>query len=183
MTEFKREHDRYIVIKRSDLSPQEIKDIEYYIAHRPINTRECVVIETDWPIYEQVWGMVQRMAEGREQVKLDPKMLNHFTCERVNEAESTPGFTLFMTKMGASHSYQLYQNEAEALHFNLGKALGINPDAHLDRLAELEDLRNALLKVQDWVNELGNETQNWDFADQVQGYIQSMVNKKEPSND
>lgn len=141
MSEFKRE-ERYIVVKISDFHPEQEQTIRDRLNIFGIPTRECVVVEHDWPIHEQVWNMVQRMAEGREQTELDPKMLKHFTCKRVDNAGGTPGFTLFMTKMGASHTYQLYQNEAEALHFNLGKALGINPDVHLARLKTVEKERH-----------------------------------------
>ncbi|MDX5979592.1 hypothetical protein [Vreelandella alkaliphila] len=153
MSDFKRE-ERYIVVKISDFHPEQEQTIRDRLNIFGVPTRECVVVEHDWPIYEQVWDMVQRMVEGREQSELDPKMLNHFTCERVDNAGGTPGFTLFMTKMGASHTYQLYQNEAEALHFNLGKALGINPDANLARIAELEEREQALAAHVERLSEL-----------------------------
>jgi len=68
MSEFKREHDRYIVIKRKDLLKHQAEDIGTYIDGENIRTRECVVVESDWPIYETVWGMVQRLAEGKTQL-------------------------------------------------------------------------------------------------------------------
>lgn len=68
MSEFKREHDRYIVIKRKDLSQLQAENIDTYINDTSIRTRECVVVEADWPIYETVWGMVQRLAEGKLQL-------------------------------------------------------------------------------------------------------------------
>lgn len=58
MKEFVRE-DRYIVIKRQDLLSQEIEALEDYIAQKELRTRECVVVEPDWPIYEDVWKMVE----------------------------------------------------------------------------------------------------------------------------
>lgn len=68
MSEFKREHDRYIVIKRKDLSQLQAENIDTYINDTSIRTRECAVVEADWPIYETVWGMVQRLAEGKLQL-------------------------------------------------------------------------------------------------------------------
>lgn len=67
MSEFKRE-ERYIVIKRKDLSQLHAENIDTYINDSGIRTRECVVVEADWPIYETVWGMVQRLAEGKPQL-------------------------------------------------------------------------------------------------------------------
>jgi len=66
MNEFKREY-RYIVIKRSDLDQHAHQALDRQLYIHQIRTRECVVIESDWPIYEAAWDMVQRLAEGREQ--------------------------------------------------------------------------------------------------------------------
>lgn len=64
MTEFIREHDRYIVIKRSDISNNQAMNISGYLIGQKITPRECVVVESDWPIYEEVWKMVERMANN-----------------------------------------------------------------------------------------------------------------------
>ncbi|MDW0360873.1 hypothetical protein Q8G38_16285 [Halomonas venusta] len=65
--EFKREHGRYFVIKDKDLTPEQRFALNQTLNNQGIPTRECVVIENDWPIYEAAWDMVQRLAEGREQ--------------------------------------------------------------------------------------------------------------------
>jgi hypothetical protein len=65
--------ERYIVIKKSDLwrgdthyqSDEAV--LREFLAQEDIPTRESVVVEADWPIYEEVWDMVQRQAEGRPQ--------------------------------------------------------------------------------------------------------------------
>lgn len=68
--EFLREN-RYLVFKRKDLEelvmPAVLKDLE--LVSRTINARrkrplECVVVESDWPEYEEVWGMIQRRVQG-----------------------------------------------------------------------------------------------------------------------
>ncbi|MDC5753555.1 hypothetical protein [Vibrio europaeus] len=72
--EFKKE-DRYLVIKRSDIEkfltcPE--KEELYQLAGvvrdgRAILTSkslECVVVESDWPIYNDVWKMVEAIAKG-----------------------------------------------------------------------------------------------------------------------
>jgi hypothetical protein len=67
-TEFKREHNRYEVIKCSDLSPDELDLLREFIEENEIRTREAVVIEFHWPIYEETWENVQRLAEGRPSI-------------------------------------------------------------------------------------------------------------------
>lgn len=68
MNEFKREHDRYIVIKRKDLTQQQAEDIDTYIDGMNIRTRKCVVVESNWPIYGAVWNMIQRMSKNIPQM-------------------------------------------------------------------------------------------------------------------
>lgn len=72
--EFLREN-RYLVLKRKDieqyLTPKGAKIIEIF-AGKIAAMREgegkpelkCVVIESDWPEYEEVWGMIQRRVQG-----------------------------------------------------------------------------------------------------------------------
>lgn len=58
MSEFKRE-ERYIVIKIKYLSDQDKDQIRGLLEMRGIVTQECVVVESDWPIYEKVWDMIE----------------------------------------------------------------------------------------------------------------------------
>jgi len=67
--EFKRE-DRYIVIKRSDLSATPVyRQVELLLALEKLSddlpSRECVVIESDWPEYEPVWQMIEDRMTGK----------------------------------------------------------------------------------------------------------------------
>lgn len=50
--EFKREHNRYVVIKDKDLGLGQRFALNYTMREQGIRTRECVVIEAKWPIYE-----------------------------------------------------------------------------------------------------------------------------------
>lgn len=59
---FKREV-RYAVIKYKDLSDEQRRVLECLFSDWKIPTRECVVVEADWPEYEQVWGMIQERTE------------------------------------------------------------------------------------------------------------------------
>ncbi len=52
MSKFQRE-DRYIVIKRSDITAEQLA------AMPDMPTRDCVVVERDWPEYEPVWAMLE----------------------------------------------------------------------------------------------------------------------------
>lgn len=65
MTDFKRE-ERYIVIKLKDLDEGQVDDLRGNLVG--IRTRECVVVEAGWPIYEETWENVQRLAEGRPSI-------------------------------------------------------------------------------------------------------------------
>lgn len=68
MDQFKRE-ERYIVLKLKNMYELERKRLDHWLKvndYEEFKT-ECVVVESDWPIYEPVWDMVQRLAEGREQ--------------------------------------------------------------------------------------------------------------------
>ena len=68
-TEFRREY-RYVVFKRSDMLSalpderrKEIWDLAGFVdMHRVTEGKrslECVVVESDWPEYESVWGMIE----------------------------------------------------------------------------------------------------------------------------
>lgn len=48
----KRLEERYIVIKLKDLDELELYDLRNYISDNNIPTRDCVVVEEDWPEYK-----------------------------------------------------------------------------------------------------------------------------------
>lgn len=65
---FKRE-DRYIVIKRSDLANVPVnyrsalvEPMLSLLSHLP--SRECLVIESDWPEYEPTWAAIKARVKG-----------------------------------------------------------------------------------------------------------------------
>lgn len=64
--EFERE-ERYIALKLKDLTHKEEMFLRDWIFANSLRTRECVVVEADWPIYEQVWGLVEQLATGQPQ--------------------------------------------------------------------------------------------------------------------
>lgn len=67
MSSFKRE-ERYIVLKLSDLTDDEYSHIEDYLEKCMIERRECVVVEADWPIYEDVWNMIENIENEERKV-------------------------------------------------------------------------------------------------------------------
>lgn len=83
MSEFKRE-DRYLVIKRSDLN-QALKSypsanakeglrlilqsIDVVRTKRNKQPLKCVVVESDWPEYEPVWGMIESRVNKNDKLK------------------------------------------------------------------------------------------------------------------
>ena len=72
MSEFRREN-RYLVIKWrnavSALGSRELEQLQE-LAEKVTEHRgkplECVVVESDWPIYEQVWDLVKQQAENAQ---------------------------------------------------------------------------------------------------------------------
>jgi hypothetical protein len=64
-SEFQRE-ERYVVIKLKDLSEDQITALRRFIEYFRIETRECAVVEADWPIYEQVWNMIEKITPASE---------------------------------------------------------------------------------------------------------------------
>lgn len=62
MSTFERE-ERYIVVKLKHLNVQQEQDLWHHLYENDIGTVEGVVIEHDWPIYEQVWQMVEDIVD------------------------------------------------------------------------------------------------------------------------
>lgn len=77
---FKRE-ERYIVLKRKNLYPEQESFIRDLLEEMGVLTVECVVVESDWPESETVWKMIQDRIEGRP---------NELTAanERIRELET-----------------------------------------------------------------------------------------------
>lgn len=67
MSEFQRE-ERYIVIKIKDLCPAVEGLLRDCVNRYGIPTRECAVVEANWPSYEETWENIQRLAEGRPSI-------------------------------------------------------------------------------------------------------------------
>jgi len=73
---FRRE-ERFIVVKRKHLNALQETALRAHMARLDIGTVECVVVESDWPEYQTVWGMIEDRVTGRpampDQGKLDDR--------------------------------------------------------------------------------------------------------------
>ena len=96
--EFKRE-DRYIVIKRKHLdlltnkAKEDLEDIVTAIRlarqidfDTGVDDIECVVVEKDWPMYEEVWSMIKDFANG-ENTRADDLISRKEVIEAIDKAE------------------------------------------------------------------------------------------------
>jgi hypothetical protein len=68
---FERE-ERFIVVKRRHLSPEQETNLRRFMSHQRIQTVECVVVESDWPEYETVWGMIEQRVGADVGKSADP---------------------------------------------------------------------------------------------------------------
>lgn len=63
MSDFKRE-ERYIVVKLKHLAGLQVAHLRNFLRENSVPTIDCVVVEHDWPEYEQVWRMIERRVTG-----------------------------------------------------------------------------------------------------------------------
>lgn len=65
-SDFQRE-ERYIVVKIKDLPAMHVVKLRKYLKRKGLEDylTECVVVESDWPIYDMVWHLVERLATGQ----------------------------------------------------------------------------------------------------------------------
>lgn len=89
MSDFQRE-DRYVVVKLSRLSPAEQDDLRSFIADEDLPTEECVVVESDWPNYEDTWKAVQQVEAGMYEPGEKERLQSELTAAR-DEAERLRG--------------------------------------------------------------------------------------------
>ncbi|GAB2798855.1 hypothetical protein GCM10027040_27190 [Halomonas shantousis] len=71
MADFKREH-RYWAVKRKHLTPDQDERVRQFLSQlrdEGVPDVECVAVESDWPIYEETWENVQRLAEGKPSIR------------------------------------------------------------------------------------------------------------------
>lgn len=66
MSEFRRDHNRYIVIKGSDLAQNQRDRLFATMMVHEIPSREGVFIEADWDVYEDAWNLVEMQARMDE---------------------------------------------------------------------------------------------------------------------
>jgi hypothetical protein len=77
MSEFNREN-RYLVFKRKDIAKYLNQEDVCNLVHISNDIKDgrvedgkeglsCVVVESDWPIYEKVWSMVEESATNHKE--------------------------------------------------------------------------------------------------------------------
>lgn len=69
MADFQRE-ERYIVLKLKRIPFMHEVKVREFLNRRSLDDAltECVVVESDWPIYDETWENVRRMAEGEPSI-------------------------------------------------------------------------------------------------------------------
>jgi hypothetical protein len=77
-TVFKRE-ERFIVVKRKHLNALQETALRAHMARLDIGTVECVVVESNWPEYETVWGMIEDRVTGCTAMPDQGKLVEEMT--------------------------------------------------------------------------------------------------------
>jgi len=119
MSKFEREC-RYIVIKRKDLAlvpvayrRSLVEPLGSLMSHIP--HREYVVVESDWPEYETVWGMIEARVTGQpselEQLRTEAQALRDQVKALQSDANSYQSGYDEGRRMGTKHR----QSEVEQL--------------------------------------------------------------------
>lgn len=119
MSKFEREC-RYIVIKRKDLAlvpvayrRSLVEPLGSLMSHIP--HREYVVVESDWPEYETVWGMIEARVTGQpselEQLRTEAQALRDQVKALQSDANSYQSGYDEGRRMGTKHR----QDEVEQL--------------------------------------------------------------------
>ena len=86
MSDFKRE-ERYTVIKHNQLTGKQMQYLKDCIFGEGIPTVECVVIESDWPEYDPVWGMLKIRFE-KEQMDEEEDCLVKTICDNFRKEQT-----------------------------------------------------------------------------------------------
>lgn len=150
MSNFEHE-ERYIVVKLKDIDGPAELSLRDYLAHIGIPTHECVVVEPDWPVYEETWENVQRLAEGKPSIRQERDALaahveelrkagNRAICYGGNETpddwyrviEQAPETSL--TKRDAQKQAEAYRGAA-----NMARTHGPMVAEELDGIAKLHE--------------------------------------------
>ena len=75
---------RYYVIKRKNLDETTDTELRYWLETWQVPTAESVVVEHDWPIYGDVWEMIEAIATGQP-TKLEKKRAEIDALKAENE--------------------------------------------------------------------------------------------------
>lgn len=90
--EFQRE-ERYVVLKLKRMSDNQKAKLAEFLRHTSVGRHqtECVVVESDWPIYEQAWHLVEQLWQRENNVSTQ-ELADEWMPEVGQECESYPYF-------------------------------------------------------------------------------------------
>ena len=106
--EFKRER-RYILAKVKHLRPHDIQFLDSYLKSLEHPALQAVVVESDWPNYEDTWKAIEQVANGEYQSPYESVEQLQARCEEL-ERELEWMQIKYNTEMRIR---QAYQNGAE----------------------------------------------------------------------
>lgn len=141
MSKFKRE-GRYIVLKAARMDNDELSALENFIDSYQLPTEQCVVVEHDWPIYEETWDNVQRLAEGRPSVREE---LQAQLEAATNESAHLLTISELQAQLSDTYGDQ-YRSELYVEMSERATAMGYRNVIHA--LNELELLKQQLAAIQ-----------------------------------
>lgn len=141
MSEFKREN-RYIVLKISRLHVEELLSLKDFIDSYQLTTEDCAVVEHDWPIYDETWENIQRLAEGRPSVREE---LQAQLEAATNESAHLLTISELQAQLSDTYGDQ-YRSELYVEMSERATAMGYRNVIHA--LNELELLKQQLAAIQ-----------------------------------
>lgn len=172
MSEFIRE-TRYGVTKIKRLLPKQrdafFQEFSELCTKHGTTSVSCVVVEKGWPIYEEVWGMVQRLAEGRPQ-KIEQLQQENKALQAKNDALVARAARLeaVIDKVDMYHGHchdikcsRESNSECECGHVDAQVALN---ETESESLAEIKS--NTLSELKAWAIE--NSKTDWATTDSTE---------------
>lgn len=130
---------RYLVLKTKDVEQlpakhkQRLAQIEQAVfAIRRGRPLECVVVESDWPIYEATWQQIEAYSKGKHIIRdpnrvlsalcnsVIPAPMEHETVEDVAERVTRLSVSPFITEVEAD----AIRNAIDALQYQYDQQIG-----------------------------------------------------------
>lgn len=148
MSNIKREEEKYLVVKSTDLQGAGIvKRAAFFGALHGLNipARQFLVIEADWPEYEPAWAMIQARVEGSPAVSDGRRAFDYHRGFTAGEAERETLRALSVTNIlldvvpGDGDGHEVYAKSVDDVVGALTEAWML-AEQRGDRIADLESL-------------------------------------------